>query len=67
VQAREAATPLEPEDESARGLYRMSRRGLFMGSPQCIRKTIRQYEAAHLDILNLLEDPGPYARHTTPC
>ena len=50
---REAATELEPEDESARVLYRMGRRGMFIGSPTFIRDNIRQYEAAHLDILNL--------------
>jgi alkanesulfonate monooxygenase SsuD/methylene tetrahydromethanopterin reductase-like flavin-dependent oxidoreductase (luciferase family) len=53
AQAREAATELEPEDESARVLYRMGRRGMFIGSPKFIRENIRQYEAAHLDILNL--------------
>jgi len=56
--AREAATDLEPEDESARVLYRMGRRGLFMGSPQFIRENIRQYEAAHLDILTLFSQCG---------
>ena len=39
--------------ESARVLYRMGRRGMFMGSPKFIRENIREYEAAHLDILNL--------------
>jgi alkanesulfonate monooxygenase SsuD/methylene tetrahydromethanopterin reductase-like flavin-dependent oxidoreductase (luciferase family) len=58
AQAREAATALEPEDESARVLYRMSRRGLFMGSPKFIRENIRQYEAAHLDILTLFSQCG---------
>jgi len=58
AQAREAATALEPEDESARVLYRMSRRGMFIGSPQFIRENIRQYEAAHLDILNLFSQCG---------
>ena len=33
AEAREAATDLEPEDESARVLYRMGRRGMFIGSP----------------------------------
>jgi len=58
AQAREAATELEPEDESARVLYRMSRRGLFIGSPAFIRANVRQYEAAHLDILTLFSQCG---------
>jgi alkanesulfonate monooxygenase SsuD/methylene tetrahydromethanopterin reductase-like flavin-dependent oxidoreductase (luciferase family) len=58
AQAREAATDLEPEDESARVLYRMGRRGMFMGSPTFIRENIRQYEAAHLDILTLFSQCG---------
>ena len=58
AEAREAATDLEPEDESARVLYRMGRRGMFIGSPQFIRDNIRQYEAAHLDILNLFSQCG---------
>jgi hypothetical protein len=53
AEAREAATDLEPEDESAKVLYRMGRRGMFIGSPRFIRDNVRQYEAAHLDILNL--------------
>jgi alkanesulfonate monooxygenase SsuD/methylene tetrahydromethanopterin reductase-like flavin-dependent oxidoreductase (luciferase family) len=56
--AREAATELEPEDESAKVLYRMGRRGMFIGSPQFIRDNIRQYEAAHLDVLNLFSQCG---------
>jgi alkanesulfonate monooxygenase SsuD/methylene tetrahydromethanopterin reductase-like flavin-dependent oxidoreductase (luciferase family) len=58
AEAREAATDLEPEDESARVLYRMGRRGMFIGSPKFIRENIRQYEAAHLDILNLFSQCG---------
>jgi alkanesulfonate monooxygenase SsuD/methylene tetrahydromethanopterin reductase-like flavin-dependent oxidoreductase (luciferase family) len=58
AEAREAATDLEPEDESAKVLYRMGRRGLFIGSPKFIRDNVRQYEAAHLDILNLFSQCG---------
>ncbi|MBV8084389.1 MAG: LLM class flavin-dependent oxidoreductase [Chloroflexi bacterium] len=49
--AKDAATELEPQDESARALYRMGRRGMFMGSPQFIRENIRRYEDAHMDAL----------------
>src|SRR5919201_1748271 len=58
AEAREAATDLEPEDESARVLYRMGRRGMFIGSPKFIRENIHQYEAAHLDILHLFSQCG---------
>jgi alkanesulfonate monooxygenase SsuD/methylene tetrahydromethanopterin reductase-like flavin-dependent oxidoreductase (luciferase family) len=47
----EAATENEPEDESARALYRAGRRGMFMGSPEYIRNNIRRYEEAHVDAL----------------
>ena len=36
----------------------MGRRGMFIGSPTFIRDNIRQYEAAHLDILNLFSQCG---------
>ena len=49
--AAEVATANEPEDESARALYRAGRRGMFMGSPEYIRENIRKYEAAHVDCL----------------
>jgi alkanesulfonate monooxygenase SsuD/methylene tetrahydromethanopterin reductase-like flavin-dependent oxidoreductase (luciferase family) len=49
--AKDAATELEPQDESARALYRMGRRGMFMGSPKFIRENIRKYEDAHMDAL----------------
>jgi len=42
-------TEKEPEDESARALYRAGRRGLFIGSPDYIRGNLRQYEQAHMD------------------
>jgi alkanesulfonate monooxygenase SsuD/methylene tetrahydromethanopterin reductase-like flavin-dependent oxidoreductase (luciferase family) len=47
----EAATENEPEDESARTLYRAGRRGMFIGSPEYIRGNLRRYEAAHVDSL----------------
>ena len=49
---------LEPEDESARTLYRMGRRGMFMGSPEYIRQNIRAYEKAHVDVLLFLSQCG---------
>src|SRR2546430_14236323 len=36
----------------------MGRRGMFIGSPRFIRDNIRQYEAAHVDILNLFSQCG---------
>ncbi|HLF71703.1 MAG TPA: LLM class flavin-dependent oxidoreductase [Dehalococcoidia bacterium] len=51
VAEAERATSLEPEDESARALYRAGRRGMFMGSPSYIRENIRGYENAHMDAL----------------
>jgi alkanesulfonate monooxygenase SsuD/methylene tetrahydromethanopterin reductase-like flavin-dependent oxidoreductase (luciferase family) len=56
--AREAATALEPQDESARALYRMGRRGMFMGSPEYIRENIRRYEEAHVDCLLFFSQCG---------
>ncbi len=47
----EAADALEPEDESARALYRMGRRGNFIGSPDFLRVNCRKYEDAHVDAL----------------
>src|SRR5262249_54833128 len=49
--AREAATALEPQDESARALYRMGRRGGVMGSPEEIRENGRKYEGGHEECL----------------
>jgi alkanesulfonate monooxygenase SsuD/methylene tetrahydromethanopterin reductase-like flavin-dependent oxidoreductase (luciferase family) len=48
----------EPEDESARALYRASRRGGFIGNPAFIRETIRNYEAAHIDLLLFIAQCG---------
>ena len=49
AQAQEQATAAEPEDESARTLYRAGRRGLFIGAPAYIRENLRRYEEAHMD------------------
>ena len=57
-EGREAATALEPQDESARALYRMGRRGMFMGSPAFIRENLRRYEAAHVDALLFFSQCG---------
>jgi alkanesulfonate monooxygenase SsuD/methylene tetrahydromethanopterin reductase-like flavin-dependent oxidoreductase (luciferase family) len=58
LEAQDAAVALEPEDESARALYRMGRRGMFMGSPEYIRENIRAYERAHVDVLLFLSQCG---------
>jgi alkanesulfonate monooxygenase SsuD/methylene tetrahydromethanopterin reductase-like flavin-dependent oxidoreductase (luciferase family) len=52
------ATELEPEDESARALYRMGRRGMFIGSPDYIRENVRAYEDAHIDTLLFFSQCG---------
>ena len=49
---------MEPEDESARALYRASQRGGFIGSPEFIRNNLRQYEEAHIDIVLFLAQSG---------
>jgi alkanesulfonate monooxygenase SsuD/methylene tetrahydromethanopterin reductase-like flavin-dependent oxidoreductase (luciferase family) len=48
----------EPEDESARALYRASRRGGFIGAPEFIRDTLRRYEAAHIDLVLFIAQSG---------
>jgi alkanesulfonate monooxygenase SsuD/methylene tetrahydromethanopterin reductase-like flavin-dependent oxidoreductase (luciferase family) len=58
LEAQDTAVALEPEDESARALYRMGRRGMFMGSPAYITENIRAYEAAHVDVLLFLSQCG---------
>jgi alkanesulfonate monooxygenase SsuD/methylene tetrahydromethanopterin reductase-like flavin-dependent oxidoreductase (luciferase family) len=58
TQAQDTAVALEPEDESARALYRMGRRGMFMGSPEYIRENVRAYERAHVDVLLFLSQCG---------
>jgi alkanesulfonate monooxygenase SsuD/methylene tetrahydromethanopterin reductase-like flavin-dependent oxidoreductase (luciferase family) len=57
--AQEAATSLEPSDESARALYRAGRRGLFIGSPDYIRNNLRGYEQAHMDAVLFFVQCGP--------
>jgi alkanesulfonate monooxygenase SsuD/methylene tetrahydromethanopterin reductase-like flavin-dependent oxidoreductase (luciferase family) len=56
--AEQAADALEPEDESARALYRMGRRGNFIGSPDFIRENCLKYEAAHVDALLFFSQCG---------
>jgi alkanesulfonate monooxygenase SsuD/methylene tetrahydromethanopterin reductase-like flavin-dependent oxidoreductase (luciferase family) len=56
--AEQAADALEPEDESARALYRMGRRGNFIGSPAFIRENCLKYEAAHVDALLFFSQCG---------
>jgi alkanesulfonate monooxygenase SsuD/methylene tetrahydromethanopterin reductase-like flavin-dependent oxidoreductase (luciferase family) len=58
AEARAAVTELEPEDESAKALYRMGRRGNFIGSPEFIRENCRKYEAAHSDVLLFFSQCG---------
>jgi len=48
----------EPEDESARSLYRASQRGGFMGSPEYIRNSLREYEDAHIDMVLFIAQSG---------
>jgi alkanesulfonate monooxygenase SsuD/methylene tetrahydromethanopterin reductase-like flavin-dependent oxidoreductase (luciferase family) len=55
----EAATALEPADESARALYRAGRRGLFIGSPDYIRENLRAYERSHMDAVLFFVQCGP--------
>ncbi|MGH2364348.1 MAG: LLM class flavin-dependent oxidoreductase [Chloroflexota bacterium] len=58
AEKREQVTELEPEDESAKVLYRMGRRGGLIGSPKYILETARQFEAAHVDVMNLFSQCG---------
>ncbi|MCL2395863.1 MAG: LLM class flavin-dependent oxidoreductase, partial [Acidimicrobiaceae bacterium] len=55
---QDTATEMEPTDESARALYRMGRRGAFIGSPEFIRENLRQYEASHVDTMLFFCQPG---------
>ena len=48
----------EPEDESLRSLFRATQRGGFMGSPEFIRNTLRQYEEAHIDLVLFVAQSG---------
>ena len=65
LEAQDTAVALEPEDESARALYRMGRRGMFMGSPAYIRENIRAYEDAHVDVLLFLSQCGDRRTRTS--
>jgi alkanesulfonate monooxygenase SsuD/methylene tetrahydromethanopterin reductase-like flavin-dependent oxidoreductase (luciferase family) len=58
AEGRDAATALEPADESARALYRMGRRGNFIGSPDFLRENCRKYEDAHVDALLFFSQCG---------
>jgi alkanesulfonate monooxygenase SsuD/methylene tetrahydromethanopterin reductase-like flavin-dependent oxidoreductase (luciferase family) len=49
--ARDTVATAEPEDESARALYRAGRRGSFIGTPAFIRNNLKPYEDAHLDCM----------------
>jgi alkanesulfonate monooxygenase SsuD/methylene tetrahydromethanopterin reductase-like flavin-dependent oxidoreductase (luciferase family) len=53
-----AADSMEPQDESARTLYRMGRRGNFIGSPEFLRENCRKYEDAHVDALLFFSQCG---------
>jgi len=48
----------EPEDETTRTLIRAAQRGGFMGTPDFIRESVREYEAAHLDALIFIVQCG---------
>jgi alkanesulfonate monooxygenase SsuD/methylene tetrahydromethanopterin reductase-like flavin-dependent oxidoreductase (luciferase family) len=48
----------EPEDEVQRALFRAARSGSAIGSPDTIRKNIKQYEDNHLDVLILTAQAG---------
>lgn len=52
------APDLEPEDESARNLYRAGRRGGCIGSPAYIRENLRAYEDAHVDAMIMIAQCG---------
>jgi alkanesulfonate monooxygenase SsuD/methylene tetrahydromethanopterin reductase-like flavin-dependent oxidoreductase (luciferase family) len=45
------AQPEEPKDEVARALWRSTRRGGCIGSPEYVRDTLLHYERAHLDTM----------------
>ena len=49
---------VEPDDESARTLFRAGRRGHFIGSPEFIRKNLRDYEQAHVDMIMFMVQVG---------
>jgi alkanesulfonate monooxygenase SsuD/methylene tetrahydromethanopterin reductase-like flavin-dependent oxidoreductase (luciferase family) len=48
----------EPKDEVTRALWRAAQRGGCIGSPDFIKNTLRQYEAAHLDLMMFVAQCG---------
>jgi len=48
----------EPEDEVTRALWRAAQRGGCIGTPDFIKDTLRQYEAAHLDLMIFVAQCG---------
>jgi alkanesulfonate monooxygenase SsuD/methylene tetrahydromethanopterin reductase-like flavin-dependent oxidoreductase (luciferase family) len=48
----------EPEDEVQRALFRAARSGQAIGTADTIRKNIKKYEDAHLDVLVLTAQSG---------
>jgi alkanesulfonate monooxygenase SsuD/methylene tetrahydromethanopterin reductase-like flavin-dependent oxidoreductase (luciferase family) len=52
------ASEEEPEDEVQRALWRASRRGGCIGSPDFIRDTLLKYEDAHLDTMIFVAQAG---------
>lgn len=55
---KQAEDTAEPEDETTRTLVRAAQRGGFMGTPDSIRESIRDYEEAHLDALIFIAQCG---------
>lgn len=52
------ASEEEPADEVQRALWRASRRGGCIGSPDFVRETLRKYEDAHLDLMIFVAQAG---------
>ncbi|MEX2229372.1 MAG: LLM class flavin-dependent oxidoreductase [Dehalococcoidia bacterium] len=48
----------EPEDEVQRALYRAARSGNAIGSTKRLRKTLKLYEAQHLDVMVFVAQAG---------
>ncbi|MDO8614125.1 MAG: LLM class flavin-dependent oxidoreductase [Dehalococcoidia bacterium] len=53
-----AAVREEPKDEVTRALWRAAQRGGCIGTPDFIKDTLRQYEAAHLDLMIFVAQCG---------
>jgi alkanesulfonate monooxygenase SsuD/methylene tetrahydromethanopterin reductase-like flavin-dependent oxidoreductase (luciferase family) len=51
-------SPVEPQDEVARALWRAAQRGGCIGTPQFIRETLLQYERNHLDVMIFVMQAG---------